>query len=106
MFKRKQKELLASDAPDSIAPWEMLSEEGIERQTAWLSQRRTEPHLIAFARRLDSDALACFDKGQDGLGKAVLVLENFESPGGAVERRYAGFGEWFDTALADRETPS
>ena len=102
MFKRKQKELLASDAPDSIEPWEMLSEEGIEKQTAWLRGRRTEPSLIAFARRLDTDALACFDKGPDGAGKAGLVLEHFDAPGGATERRYAGFGEWFDAALAKR----
>ncbi len=101
MFKRKQKELLASDAPDSIAPWVMLEEAEIESQTAWLRERRTERNLIAFARRLDKDAVACFDKGPDGTSKAVLVLEEFEAPGGATERRYAGFGEWFDAALME-----
>ena len=103
MFKRKQKEPTTEDAPDSIAPWEMLSEAEIASQTAWLKERRMERDLIAFARRLDNGALACFDKGPDGASKAVLVLEDFEAPGGATERRYAGFGEWFDAALAERQ---
>lgn len=101
MFKRKQKELTTANAPDSIEPWEMMSEAEIESQTAWLREHRQERNLIAFARRLDKDTLACFDKGPDGSGKAVLVLENFDAPGGALERRYSGFGEWFDAALAD-----
>lgn len=101
MFKRKQKELLATDAPDSIEPWVMLEEAEIESQTAWLRERRMERNLIAFARRLDTGAVACFDKGPDGSGKAVLVLEGFDAPGGATERRYGGFGEWFDVALSE-----
>ena len=105
MFKRKQKELLASDASDSIEPWLMLEEDDIESQTAWLRERRVERNLIVFARRLDKDALACFDKGPDGTSKAVLVLEDFDSPGGATERRYEGFSAWFDAALADRTEP-
>ena len=101
MFKRRQKEPTVEDAPDSIAPWEMLDEAEIEAQTARLRERRVERHLIAFARRLDKDAVACFDKGQDGAGKAVLVLEGFDAPGGATERHYKGFTDWFDAALAD-----
>ncbi len=102
MFKRKRKEQTTEDAPDSIAPWEMLDETGIDAQTARLRERRVEP-LIAFARRVDTDAVACFDKGPDGAGKAVLILEGFDAPGGATERRYPGFGEWFDAALADAQ---
>lgn len=101
MFKRRQKELTSEDAPDNIAPWEMLDEAEIETQTAWLRERRVERNLIVFARRLDKDAVACFDKGPDGTGKTVLVLEDFDVPGGATERHYKGFGEWFDAALAD-----
>lgn len=101
MFKRKQRELTMADAPDSIAPWEMLDEAGIAAQTARLREHRPGQTLIAFAKRLDKDALACFDKGADGTGKAVLVVENPAGPGEAAERRYPGFGEWFDAALAD-----
>ncbi len=105
MFKKKQRELTVEDAPDSIAPWEMLEEAGIAVQTArvaaWL-QGRT---LVAFAKRLDTDAVACFDKGMDGTGKAVLVLESLDAPELAAERRYPGFSAWFDDALAEHQAP-
>ena len=101
MFKSRRKEQTVEDAPDSIAPWEMLSEADGAAQTARLQAPRPGQHLLAFARRLDADAVACFDKGPDGTGKAVLVLENPDAPGGVIERRYAGFGDWFDAALAE-----
>ena len=101
MFKSRRKEQTVEDAPDSIAPWAMLSEADGAAQTARLQAPRPGQHLVAFARRLDADAVACFDKGPEGTGKAVLVLENPDAPGGVGEMRYAGFGEWFDAALAE-----
>lgn len=103
MFKRKRKELTAADAPDSIAPWLMLDEAEIEAQTARLRERWPGRNLVAIAKRLDTDAVACFDKGADGAGKAVLVVEDLDAAGGATERHYKGFGEWFDAALADAQ---
>lgn len=102
MFKRKRRELTTEDAPDSIAPWEMLSEAEIATQTGRLREMRPDHHWIAFARRLDTDTLACFDKGSDGSGKAVLVI----TIGDATEQYYTGFGEWFDAALAARQSAS
>ena len=101
MFKRKQKELMAADGPDSIAPWEMLDEAEIESQTDRLRERRPGRNLVAIARRTDTDAVACFDKGPDGAGKAVLVVEGLDAPEGAAERHYPGFSAWFDAALKD-----
>ncbi len=103
MFKRRQKEQTTEDAPDSIEPWEMLDEAGIESQTARLGEHWPGRNLVAIARRLDTDAVACFDKGADGAGKAVLVVEDLDAAGGATERHYKGFGEWFDAALADAQ---
>ena len=101
MFKRRQKEPTTEDASDSIAPWEMLDEAEITAQTARLQDRLPGRNLVAIARRLDTGAVACFDKGMDGAGKAVLVISGLNSPEGLVERNYKGFGEWFDAALAD-----
>ena len=103
MFKRKRKELTTADAPDSLAPWELLDEAGIEAQTAMLRERRPGRNLVAIARRLDTDAVACFDKGQDGAGKTVLVLEGLDAADGGAARHYKGFGEWFDAALVDAQ---
>ncbi len=101
MFKKKQKELTVDDAPDSLAPWEMLEDAEIAAETARVAARLQGRTLVAFARRLDMDAVACFDKGMDGTGKAVLVLEGLDAPELAAERRYPGFSAWFDDALAD-----
>ena len=101
MFKRRKKELTVEDAPDSIAPWEMLEEAEIEAQTVRLHVRWPGRNLIAFARRTDNDSVACFDKGPDGTGKAILVVADLDGADGATERHYPGFGAWFDTALSD-----
>ena len=101
--KKKPRELTVDDAPDSLAPWEMLEEAEIAAQTARVSTRFQGRTLVAFARRLDTDAVACFDKGVDGTGKAVLVLEQLDAPELRAERRYPGFSAWFDAALADHQ---
>ena len=106
MFKKKQRELTVADAPDSIAPWEMLEDAEIAAQTARLEARFPGRGFAAFARRLDRDAIACFDKGDDGMGKAVLVLEQLDAPDGAAERRYPGFSAWFDAALVEHQSVS
>ncbi len=72
MFKKKQRELTVEDAPDSIAPWEMLEEAEIAAQTARLEARFPGRGFVAFAKRLDKDAIACFDKGPDGTGQSHL----------------------------------
>lgn len=101
MFKRKQRELTTEDAPDSIEPWLMLEEAEIAAQTARLRERWPDRHLIAIARRVDRDTLACFDKGPAGTGKAVVVIENADQPDETTEQHYQGFSGWFDAALAD-----
>ena len=69
MFKKRKKELTTEDAPDSIAPWEMLHEEEIAGVTAGLKGRY--PALIAFARRTDTGAIAGWhfqERGRDQPG--------------------------------------
>ncbi len=93
MFKKRKKEPMA--APDSIAPWEMLHDDEILLVTATLKPRY--PTLTAFARRVDTGSLACFDKGPDGTAKGVVVINQEHT-----ERKvYPGFTAWFDAALAD-----
>ena len=101
MFKRREKESTAEDAMSSIAPWEMLDEAQIAIQTARLQNRLPGRTLIAMARRSDTDAVACFDKGPDGTSKAVLVVTDMDGPSLPAETHYPGFSAWFDVALAD-----
>ena len=99
MLNRTPKEPTTEDAPDSIAPWEMLDEAGIATLTAQVRARDPLRNLTAFARRMDRDSLACFDKGADGQGKAVVVLNHFDDPAQTKEHRYPGFSAWFDDVL-------
>ena len=95
MFKKRKRELTTEDAPNSIAPWEMLHEDEIAAVTARLNPRY--PTLTAFARRTDSGAIACFDKGPDGTAKDVVVINQEHT-----ERKfYTSFTAWFDAALLD-----
>lgn len=102
MFRKTQPEPTTEDAPDSIAPWEMLEDAGIAFWTESVRERLPARDLIAFARRADEGSVACFDKGTDGRGKAVLVLERFEDASMTQERHYPGFSAWFDDVLAVR----
>ena len=106
MFKKKQKELTVDDAPDSLVPWEMLEEAEIADQTARLDDPVFRPRAsLRLLGALDKDAVACFDKGTDGAGKAVLVWENVDAPAElTAERRFPGFVAWFDAALAEHRS--
>lgn len=96
MFKKRKREPTTADAPDSIAPWEMLHDDEIPLVTATLGSRY--PTLTAFARRTDTGALACFDKGPDGTAKGVMVINHEHTE----RKHYPSFTAWFDAALADR----
>jgi hypothetical protein len=101
MFNKKERELTVEDAPDSIAPWEMLDDAEIAAQTTRVQAQFPGRGFVAFAKRMDRDAVACFDKGPDGTSKAVLVLEHLDTPELAAKRHYPGFVSWFDAALAE-----
>lgn len=101
MFSRKPRELTTEDAPDSIAPWEMLDEAQIAEQSARMQLLQPGRTVVAFAHRLDRTTLACFDKGAQGTGKAVVVFD--ENAGEIQETRHSSFGEWFDAVVAERE---
>ena len=103
MFKRHEKERTTDDAMSSIAPWEMLDEAQITTQTARLQNCLPGRTLIPIARRLDTDAIACFDKGPDETSKAVLVVTGLDGPGLPAETHYPGFSAWFDSALLDAQ---
>jgi len=98
MKDKKKQELTTDDAPDSIEPWEMLDDDGMAQITAKVIARYPEMNLKAFARRIDNDHRACFDKGADGTGKRVVVVRE---GGGPIVKDYVGFIAWFDSAIAE-----
>lgn len=96
MFKKRKRELTTADAPDSIEPWSMLPDDEISSVTESLKTRY--PTLTAFARRSDTGAIACFEKGSDnGPAKGVIVINQEHTK----RTRYDNFTAWFDAALKD-----
>ena len=102
MFKKKPTGPTTEDVTDSIEPWEMLDDAGIATHTARIRARDPRRALTAFARRVDQDTLACFNKGGDGKSKAVVVLRHVDDPAQTQEHRYPGFSAWFDDAPRGR----
>jgi hypothetical protein len=99
MLKRKvQEELTTEDAPDSIAPWVMLEDDEIASLSVRARELVPERHFAAFARRIDEPHCACFDRGPEGKGKSVAVVN---TKNGEIVTEFSGFTAWFDAALAD-----
>ena len=113
MAKRKE-ELTTEDAPDSIAPWQMLEDDEIESITARLQAKLPERNVTAFARRDDNDHVACFDRGPQlksdepadvgsrvagDKAKTVIVVDRYS---GETIRQFEGFTAWFDSVTATK----
>jgi hypothetical protein len=98
MFNKKKQELSTEDAPDSIAPWEMLDEDRMANVAEKLRKHYPDKNYAPVARRIDNDLRVCFDKGPEGIGKSVVIVHEL---GGAVVKSYNGFIDWFDEAVAE-----
>lgn len=99
MAKRNDSEATTEDATDSIAPWQMLEDDEIATLSVRVREIQPDSVYIPFARRIDMAWYACFDRGSDGKGKSVVVVNGSN---GAITAKYAGFGTWFDSATSDR----
>ena len=98
MLNKKKQELSTEDAPNSIEPWEMLDEERMESVAEKLRKHYPDKNYAPIARRIDSDLRVCFDKGPEGKGKGIVIVNEL---GGSVVKTYNGFVEWFDEAVAE-----
>ena len=99
MFNNKKKqELSTEEAPDSIAPWEMLDEDRMASVTEKLRKHYPDKNYAPIARRIDNDLRVCFDKGPEGKGKSIVIVHEL---GGSVVKTYSGFVDWFDAAVAE-----
>lgn len=97
------------DYPDSFAKvlelnlldydfWYLMSNEQVETRIVGLKQRYSNRKLIPFARRDDSDDIACFEDGQ---GEKVFIIHDFSSEGFEQRRIYENFWDWFKDAIQE-----
>lgn len=64
-----------------------------------LGERFPKRRLVPFARRIDSDDIACWDIAQSD--KKVFVIHDYASPGWEQREEFPEFNDWFRKAIED-----
>ena len=76
-------------------PWIILNGDLLKEKFMGLNQRYSERDLLPFARRLDNDDVACWEKGKEG----IVIIHDYASPGYEQRETYTDFKEWTFAAL-------
>lgn len=86
-------ELLTNDEVD-FGPWQLLQGKWLNIRHEGLKQRYPNLHLIPFARRLDSDDVACFDVSQKSSSPRIKIIHDFASVGWEEREELDDFKVW------------
>lgn len=78
--------------------WYLMSKEQVEIRINGLKERYPNRELIPFARRDDSDDIACFDIRR---GNKVQIIHDFASVGFEQRKEYDNFWDWFKEAIQE-----
>ncbi|WP_217426983.1 hypothetical protein [Pandoraea pneumonica] len=78
-----------------IGPWQILNGERLRMRHNGLKSRYPVHDLVPFARRLDTDDVACWDVKAPG---AVQIIHDFAGPGWEVRESYPSFLGWLAAA--------
>lgn len=78
--------------------WYLMCSEDVETRLPGLQKRYPQRKLIPFARRDDSDDIACFEVGK---GTTVQIIHDFASSGYEQRGEYVTTWEWFQDAVEE-----
>jgi hypothetical protein len=81
-------------------PWQILDHENVLALRGTLSVFYPEEGLVPFARKLDCDDVACFDR-KNPHGVTVFNMEFRGDSGRRFSRNYSSFSDWFRAAIND-----
>ena len=84
----------------NLRPWHLVSDEEFAYFFSGINKRYPRRSVIPFARREDSDDVACFvcrDPEQEP--GTIIVMHDFASPGYENVARIQTFWEWFKYAV-------
>jgi len=84
-----------------IGPWQFLEGKWLRVRNSGLRERFPDRRLVPFARRLDSDDVACWDMEQPS---AVCVVHDFCAPGWEKRETYDSFLRWYSAAQAEADS--
>jgi hypothetical protein len=83
-----------------MGPWEFLWSKEPASIFAGLGSRYPDRCLVPFARRVDSDDVACFDRSDATQRVTVSIVHDFASAGWEQRERFESFTEWLSWVLA------
>jgi hypothetical protein len=78
-----------------IGPWQILEGKWLRVRTKGLKKRFPMRELVPFARRLDSDDVACWERASL---PAVQVIHDFCAPGLEQRQAFPSFDIWLSAA--------
>lgn len=85
----------------NLHPWLIMSRDQVLARLEGLRKRYPGRELVPFARRLDCDDLACFERSSPG---TVVVIHDFASSGWENRKNFSSFEDWFRSAIDDMLT--
>lgn len=83
-----------------IGPWQILLGKWLRVRHDGLKKRFPDRSLVPFARRLDNDDVACWDRDASG---GVCVVHDFSAPGWERRAEYGSFAAWHQAARAEAD---
>jgi hypothetical protein len=84
-----------------LQPWHYLDAKTVFNvQEKWSSGVAASEQFVAFARRQDSDDLACFAV-EGGIAKEVVVIHGWTSAGYDLVSRHDSFWDWMKSVIDD-----
>ena len=82
----------------SFEPWVLLRGQEFSQRLAGLAKRYPGSELVPFARRIDCDDVACWERDA---GETIFVVHDFASPGYETRKTFPDFWTWFRAAIED-----
>lgn len=83
----------------NLDPWFFMEGEQLEIRIKGLKERFPKVELVPFARRIDNDDVACWEKAGGNL--RVYVVHDFSSWGWEKRKEYDDFWIWYRQAIED-----
>lgn len=79
-------------------PWKLLLDKEFSDRLKGLAERYPKRKLVPFARRIDCDDIACWERNE---GEKVFIIHDFASPGYEARDIHPDFWSWFRSAIED-----
>jgi hypothetical protein len=96
----QERGIIGQQPTSALEPWFYLAPADIFDPDEKWSKQRTRYRLVAFARRYDQDAIACFAIA-DRTVQRIVVIQGWTSDGYDVVAEYATYWEWLKSVIDD-----